>query len=87
MALEVVIRMWAPPDKRPLTTRECDGQPWGFPGQPAPVPVKTRTCVHGYGFSRVRVMGFFKPVGPNPVYGLPVVIYLFINVIIYVLNK
>ena len=70
-----------------MASRECDRQPWGFPGQPAPVPMKTCTRVHGYGFSQVRVMGFFKPVGPNPVYGLPVVIYLFINVIIYVLNK
>ena len=39
------------PDDLP---RECDGQPWGFPGQPAPVPVKTRTCVHGYGFFQTR---------------------------------
>jgi len=30
--------------------RECHGQPWGFPGLPAPVPVETRTRSHGYGF-------------------------------------
>ncbi len=30
--------------------RECHGQPWGFPGQPAPIPVKTRTRMQGYGF-------------------------------------
>ena len=30
--------------------RERDGLPWGFPEQPAPVPVKTRTRSHGPGF-------------------------------------
>ena len=30
--------------------RECHGLPWGFPRQPAPVPVKTRTRIHGCGF-------------------------------------
>jgi len=30
--------------------RECHGQPWGFPGLPAPVPMETRTHSHGYGF-------------------------------------
>ena len=30
--------------------RECHGLPWGFPGQPTPVPVKTCTRIHGCGF-------------------------------------
>jgi hypothetical protein len=30
--------------------RECHGLPWGFPGQPAPVPVETRARSHGHGF-------------------------------------
>ena len=30
--------------------RERDGLPRGFPEQPAPVPVKTRTRSHGPGF-------------------------------------
>ena len=29
------------------TTRECHGLLWGFPGQPAPVPVETRTRIQG----------------------------------------
>jgi hypothetical protein len=43
--------------------RECRGLPWGFPGQPAPVPVETRTRSHGCGFLRVRVAGIMKPTG------------------------
>ena len=31
-------------------TRDWRGQPWGFPGQPAPLPRKTRTPDQGYGF-------------------------------------
>jgi hypothetical protein len=45
--------------------RECDRQPWGFPGQPAPVPAKTHTRIHGCGFLRVRVVGFLNPVGSH----------------------
>ena len=30
-----------------LVTRDCHGQPWGFPGQPAPVPEENRTRGHG----------------------------------------
>jgi len=30
------------------TNRECHGLPWGFPGQPPPIPVKSCTRVHGY---------------------------------------
>jgi hypothetical protein len=30
--------------------RDCHGQPWGFPAEPAPVPVKTRTRSNGCGF-------------------------------------
>ena len=30
--------------------RECHRLPWGFPGQPAPIPIKTRTHIHGCGF-------------------------------------
>ena len=33
-----------------VSVRERDGLPWGFPEQPAPVPVKTRTRSHGPGF-------------------------------------
>jgi hypothetical protein len=44
-----------------LLARECHGLPWGFPGQPAPVPMRTHTHVHGCGFSWVRVMDFIKP--------------------------
>ena len=35
--------------------RECHGLPWGFPGQPAPIPVKTHTRIHGCGFWQVQV--------------------------------
>jgi hypothetical protein len=45
--------------------RDCHGQPWGFPGKPAPVPAKTHTRSHGCGFSRVRVWVFVKPTGSN----------------------
>ena len=41
-----------------LTSRECDGQPWGFLGQPAPAPVKTHTRLYGCGFLRAQVTGF-----------------------------
>ena len=40
--------------------RECEGLPWGFPGQPAPAPVETRTRSHGCGFWRVRVKGLLQ---------------------------
>jgi len=30
--------------------RECHGLPWGFPGEPIPVSVKTHTRGHRYGF-------------------------------------
>ena len=30
------------------TTRECHGLLWGFPGQPAPVPVETCTRIQGH---------------------------------------
>ena len=30
--------------------RDCHGQPWGFFGQPAPVPAETRTHSHRCGF-------------------------------------
>ena len=43
--------------------REYDGLPWGFPTQPAPVPIKTHARSHGHGFSRAWVMGFLKPTG------------------------
>ena len=33
-----------------VLVRECGGQPWGFPGQPAPLPVETHTLVQGCGF-------------------------------------
>src|SRR5271155_1927148 len=46
-----------------ITLREYDGQPWGFPAQPAPVPVKTRAHGYGCGFSRERVTGLLKPMG------------------------
>ena len=51
-------------------TRGCHGIPWGFPGQPAPVPVETRTRVHGCGFLHVRVMGLVKPTGSQTRTGL-----------------
>ena len=41
-----------------VVLRECHGLPWGFPRQPVPVPVKTRTHYQGYGFLRVWVKGF-----------------------------
>ena len=37
------------------THRDCHGLPWGFPGQPAPVPQETRTRSQGCGFWGVRV--------------------------------
>ena len=43
--------------------RECHGLPWGFPGQPAPVPMETCTRERGCGFPQVRVMGLIKPTG------------------------
>ena len=43
--------------------REYNGLPWGFPGQPAPAPVKTRTHSHRQGFLRARGMGLVKPKG------------------------
>ena len=48
-ASEVAVRSPSP------APRDCHGLPWGFPGKPAPVPVKTRSRVHGCGFSRVQV--------------------------------
>ena len=45
----------------PAPIRDWRGQPWGFPGQPAPLPHKTRTPGQGYGFLWVGVrvfMGF-----------------------------
>ena len=33
-----------------IINRECRRLPWGFPGQPTPVPIKTCTCVHRCGF-------------------------------------
>jgi hypothetical protein len=38
----------------PIASRECHGLPWGFPGQPVPVPVETRTCA---------CTGFTQPTG------------------------
>jgi hypothetical protein len=32
-----------------VASRECHGQPWGFPGQPAPVPASTGTGFGRYG--------------------------------------
>ena len=49
-----------------LKCREWRGLPWGFPGQPAPVPVETRTRERGCGFSQVRVMSLIKPMGSQP---------------------
>jgi hypothetical protein len=40
--------------------REYDGQPWGFFGQPAPVPGKTRTRSHGCGFPMGTGVGFHE---------------------------
>ena len=34
-----------------LSIRDCHGLPWGFPGQPAPVPAETHAHSHGCGFS------------------------------------
>ena len=45
------------------STKDCSGLPWGFSGQPAPVPVETRARRHGHGFCQVRVVGFKKPRG------------------------
>ena len=53
-----------------VVCRECDRLPWGFPGQPAPVPVETHTRSHGCGFSRVQVMGLVKPRGSQTPRGL-----------------
>src|SRR5882762_5143402 len=36
--------------------REWHGQPWGFPGKPAPVPAETPTRGCGWGFPRLRVV-------------------------------
>ena len=33
-----------------IPVRDCHGLPWGFPGQPTPVPVKTHTPAMGRGF-------------------------------------
>ena len=33
-----------------MVDRECGGLPWGFSGQPAPLPVETHTLVQGCGF-------------------------------------
>ena len=66
-------------------TRECHGQPWGFPGQPAPAPVKTRTRHHGCGFQRVRVRVFTNPRGNclNIYYIQYYILYYIQNIIIY----
>jgi hypothetical protein len=45
-----------------FTLRECRRLPWGFSGQPAPLPAKPHTRSYGYGFLRVRVVGFIKPI-------------------------
>ena len=50
--------------------KECNRLPWGFPGQPTPVPVKTCTCVHGCRLSWVWVMGFIIPTGTQTHMGL-----------------
>ena len=50
--------------KHHIKCRECNGLPWGFPGQPAPVPVETHTC------GCVRVMGLVKPRGSQTHRGL-----------------
>jgi hypothetical protein len=44
-----------------LEPRECHGQPWGFPGKPAPVPAETLTRGCGCGFLRVRVWVLWNP--------------------------
>ena len=46
-----------------MVFREYHGLPWGFPMQPALVPVKTHAHSHGHGFPRAQVMGFLKPMG------------------------
>ena len=43
-----------------LHLREYNGQPWGFFGQPAPVPGKTRTRSHGCGFPMGTGVGFHE---------------------------
>ena len=40
-----------------LSSSECHGFPWGFPGQPVPQPVETCTREQGNGFWQVRVTG------------------------------
>jgi hypothetical protein len=47
-------------DAKAQTTRECDGLPWGFPGEPAPIPAKTRTRSHGCGFPVGTSAGFHE---------------------------
>ena len=42
-------------EKEEAIARVRHGQPWGFPGKPAPVPLETRTRSQGYGFWGVRV--------------------------------
>ena len=49
--------------RRATKTKDCSGLPWGFSGQPALMPVRTRTRSHGCGFLRSRVVGFVKPMG------------------------
>jgi len=44
-----------------IINRECHRLPWGFPGQPTPVPIKTCTCVHRCGFHRYRWWVFTNP--------------------------
>ena len=46
--------------------KEFSGLPWGFLGQPAPLPVETHTLVQGCGFPR----GLAKPPGLQTHHGL-----------------
>ena len=43
--------------------RECDGEPWGFSGEPAPVPAETHTRDCGCGFFAGIPVGLAKPEG------------------------
>jgi hypothetical protein len=43
-----------------VVDREYDRQPWGFFGQPAPVPRKTRTRSYGCGFPMGTGVGFHE---------------------------